>query len=466
MNTKRILSFVLSAAMLAGTLAGCGSSKPETGGSAPDSDAAPSASADSGDKIPLSMWFWGSSPEQQDAMAEILVNRFNEQHPEYELTVEYRSSVNKDVAVALAANQGPDIIYESSPSLAMTYIEAGKYADLTPYAEKYGWQDKLIDPMYDSGTVNGKLYSVPMGLNVIGIVYNQRVLDENGWAVPSTLDELEKIMDEALAKGLYASVNGNKGWKPNNEDYASLFLTNFAGPQEVYKCLTNEQKWNSANILYALDASAEWYKKGYLCSDYTNIDWADTASLLSESQAPFFFGSLKFIQNLITYAEGENQDNFKFCVFPSGREGVVPSYTIGATGLLAINENSEHKDAAAEFINMLMSNEFVSEMAVKWPGYWGVPLKTLGEIDTSTFEGLPKYFIDAIVTACGEIDKGNFGFYCSSYFPPETFDLFVNIDTVWMEQSTSEELLAQVDEAFAREYEKGLVPPVPVPAGI
>ena len=79
--------------------------------------------AEEGD-VELSMWFWGSTAEQQAALSENLVDKFNEEHPGYHLTVEYRSSVNKDMAVALSADEGPDIIYESSPSLALTYIHA------------------------------------------------------------------------------------------------------------------------------------------------------------------------------------------------------------------------------------------------------------------------------------------------------------------------------------------------------
>ena len=87
--------------------------------------------------------------------------------------------------MALAANEGPDIVYESNPSLALTYINAGKYADLTAYSEKYGWKDRIVDAMYDSGTLDGKLYALPMGLNCLGIIYNQSVLDEHGWTVPT-----------------------------------------------------------------------------------------------------------------------------------------------------------------------------------------------------------------------------------------------------------------------------------------
>ena len=414
-------------------------------------------------KTPITMWFWGTHEGNQAALQEVLVDKFNETHPDYELTIEYRPSVNSDIAVALAAGEGPDIVYESSPSLSLVYIQSGKYADLTEYSEKYGWKDKLIGPMYDSSSVDGHLYSIPMGLNYITMVYNEKVLEENGWSVPTTIEELEAIMDEAMAKGMYASVTGAKGWKATNEDYSTMFFTSFAGPEEMYKCLTGEQKWDSKWMEWAVEKSAEWYQKGYLCSDYLTIDWGEAAQLLVDRKAPFFFGPVKFIQNIGQYVDYDKADFIKMAPIPSGRDGVPVAYSLGATGILAINANSKNKDVCAEFLDMFMSIEFVSEISQVWPGYWGVPLKNLSDVDTSSSSGLGKNYLESLKTACEEIDKGNFGYYCSSYIPPETFDIVCNIDSVWLGEITASELLSSMDEAFVREKAQNLVPPVPEP---
>lgn len=459
---KQILSVLVSAAIAAGMLSGCGGSGDAASGGQGTAQAGGEQAGKAADgKIPLTMWFWSSNEEQQATLQRVLVDKFNEAHPDYELTVEYRGSVNKDMAVALAADEGPDIVYESSPSLAMTYIQAGKYADLSEYSEKYGWKDRIIGPMYDSSTVDGRLYSIPMGLNVIGMVYNRSVLEENGWTVPTTLEELTSIMDEAMERGMYGSVTGGAGWRETNEDYSSLFINSFAGPGEVYKCLTGEQKWNTPAMLSAIETSAQWYQKGYLCSDYTNFGWGEAASVLGEGGAPFFFGPLKFVQNLSSYAVDEHRDDFGFTVFPAGREGVKPTYTIGATGLLAINASSKHKDVCAEFLDMILTNDFVSEISVDWPGYWGVPLTTLNEIDASQYQGLARSFLTGIGEASRAIEEGNFGYYCSSYLPPQTFEEFVAIDGVWFGEYSASDMLDKADAVFEGELTSGLVPPVP-----
>lgn len=466
MKMKKLIAMLLAMTMTF-SLAACGDSGDEKQEAAADSSQSENeaeedaekedAETNDGEVVELTMWFWGADEAQQAALAKNLVDPFNESHPGYNMTVEYRSSVNKDMAVALAADEGPDIVYESSGSLALTYIEAGKYANLDAYAEKYGWQEKLLGCMYDSGVYNGSLYTVPMGMSAIGMVYNKAVLEENGWEVPATVDELTAIMDEAMEKGMYASVTGNKGWQPTNEDYTSLFLNSWAGADKVYAALTDEAAWTDEALVGAIEASAEWYEKGYLCSDYMTIGWGEAAGLLATGQSPFYFGPLRFIQNLMPYDVG---DNIGFTVFPS--VGDQPAtYTVGASGLLAINENCEHKDVCAEFLDMLMSNDFVESMANDWPGYWAVPLTTLGDIDVAQFEGLSKTFVEGMIEACKAIDAGNFGYYNSAYMPAEAFDLMCVVDAVWMGEKDAQTFMQEIDDSFQKDYDAGNVPICP-----
>lgn len=473
---KKVICMLLVLVLCLGALSACAAKTTQTPAQADESTQATTDAAQSENEaessgeqpsdngtVELSMWFWGSTSEQQAALSKNLVDKFNETHPGFHMTVEYRSSVNKDMAVALSAGEGPDIVYESSPSLALNYIRAGKYANLDAYAEKYGWADKLLGCMYDSGVYEGSLYSLPMGMNIIGMVYNKNVLAENGWEVPTTVDELTAIMDEAMEKGMYGSVTGNKGWQPTNEDYTSLFLNSFAGADKVYDALTDQTPWTDDALVGAINTSAEWYQKGYLGTDYLSLDWADSAMLLAEGRAPFYFGPLKFIQNLMGYAVDDMADAFGFTVFPAVGD-LAATYTVGATGLLAINANTQYKDECAEFLDMLMSNDFVESMAKDWPGYWAVPLTTLDDIDMSQFEGLSKMFMEGVANACDAINAGDFGYYNSSYMPAEAFDLMCIVDSVWLGEKDAASFMQEIDDAFQKEYDAGACPICPAPA--
>ena len=130
-------------------------------------------------------------------------------------------------------------------------------------------------------------------------------------------------MDDALDQGLYASVTGNKGWRPVNENYTQLFLTHWAGPQATYDAITGAIPWTDASIAEAMQKSAEWFQADYLAGeDYFNLNFLDAVSLLSSNDAPFFFGpSLVFQFATSFYSEEDgNLDELGFFPLPS-REG-------------------------------------------------------------------------------------------------------------------------------------------------
>lgn len=422
--------------------------------------------ASSSGRQKLTFWFWGAPPAHQATMTKVLVDGFNAAQSKYTLEVTYNNAVDKNVQVALAANQGPDVVYGSGPAFAAAYANSGKLADMDEYAAKYGWKDRILGPMYESGTVGGKLYALPNSLNTLGIFYNKAVLKQLGAEVPTTIEQVESIMDKAKANGMYASVTGNKGWRPVNENYSSLFLTHVAGPQNVYDALEGKTPWTSPPIQAAIDKSAQWYQKGYLAGkDYTNLNFTQSMQLLSDGKAPFFVGPTLAFQFATDYFNDKNgnTDNLGFTPFPTIGQGLTsPLYTLSTTASLSINANSKHKDGAAEVIDYMMTDTFLKDMTATWPGYWGVPLKTF-TANPVDFQGLSKEYVTAIGNMITAVNAGNFGYFTATFFPPATQQEFINIDTVWAGKESTGDFLSKVDKTFQEELAKKLVPPIPVP---
>jgi len=419
------------------------------------------------DREDISLWFWGAEPYAQQAFKDVLVQKYNESQDKYQLVVEFRPSVDPDMLTALAANQGPDVVYGSGPAFVMPLVEAGKLEPMDTYAEQYGWQDRILQPYYESGTVNGTLYSLTNGVSTMGVFYNKKVLADNGWEIPKTIEELEKIMDEAMEKGLYASVTGNKGWQPVNENYASLFLTHIAGPETMYNVLIGEESWVNGDVTAAVAKSKEWWDKGYLGgNDYPNLNFSDSLQLLSEEKSPFFIGPTIAYQWAASFFTGDKAENFGFFAFPATAQVPDTTFTLGAACTLSINANisQERKDEAAKVIDMMMTAEFMQEMTARWPGYWGTPLKDLSSIDTSDMPYLSKEFVEVVKTLSNAVNDGNFGFYSNVFFPGATQQRIVNIEEVWYDTMSVEDYVESIQTEFEVEFEKGLVPPIPKPA--
>lgn len=454
---KNKFYFVIVSILVIFTLVACGN-----GGGQSSSE---NGSA-SGEREKITFWFWGAEPYARDVFDKALIQKYNESQDKYELAVEYRNSVDQDLNTALAANSGPDIVYGSGPAFIKPLVEAGKLETLDAYSKEYKWEERMLTPIYEAGKVEDSLYAVGNGLTTVGIFYNKKVLDDHGWKVPKTEEELLKIMDAAKDKGLYPSVTGNKGWQPVNENYASLFLTHYANPENVYKALKGEIKWTDPAFVNAINKSAEWYQKGYLGGgDYPNLNFSESLQLLADEKTPFFIGPSIAYQWAKSFFTGDQEENFKFMPFPPTKEVPNPTYTIGLASTYSINANAtqEHKDEAAKIIDMMIQEDFVENISAEWPGYWAAPLKDFDKISSEGMSPMAVDFIENEKKIVQAINDGNFGYMTNVFFPPATQHEFISIENVWMEQSTTEEFLSKVEATFEPELQKDLVPEVPAP---
>lgn len=430
----------------------------------------------------ITMWFWGAAPEYRIALDQALVQPYNASQDRYQLVITYDNAVDNNIATALAADRGaPDVVYGSGPAFVSQYAQAGKLVDLTPYAEKFGWEDRILEPIYKAGQVDGKLYSLPGGTITMGIFYNRKVLDElraidsslpSG--PPRTFAEVEAFMDTALANGYYASVTGNKGWKPVNENYSTIFLNTVAGPENVYRALNQEMPWTDQVFADAVRKSAEWYQKGYLAGrmvggrlviDYPNLNFDESSQLLAAGRAPFFFGPSMAFQFMNPYFTGDKISDLGFVVFPMDDAFDVQSYVLGTVNSFSVWAGSKHQDEAARIIDIMMTPEFTETLARVWPGYWALPLKTF-KPNTAGYSDLSKAFVQATSDMYEAVNQGNFGIHISTFFPPFTQEALIDIDRVWLGDQSVTDYLNRVQREFNRDADRGSIPVIPQPAGV
>lgn len=438
-------------------------------------------SAESSEREQITMWFWGAAPEYRMALEDALIKPYNESQDAYELVITYDNAVDNNIATALAAEGGnaPDVVYGSGPAFVSQYAQAGKLVDMTAYAEKYGWNDRILEPIYEAGKVGGKLYSLPGGTITMGVFYNKKVLNDLRSkeptlpkTEPSTLAELEAFMDAAHKHGYYASVTGNKGWKPVNENYSTIFMNAIAGPQNVYKAVTGEMSWTDPVFQKAVEKSASWYQKGYLSGkmqngnltiDYSNLNFDESCQLLAADKAAFFVGPSMAFQFMNPYFQGDKADNLGFVVFPMDPSIEKQSYVLGTVNSFSIWAGSKNPDEAAKIIDMMMTSDFAQTLAKVWPGYWALPLKEFNP-DTTGYSKLSIEFVKAVQSMYAAVDAGNFGIHISTFFPPLTQAALIDIDRVWLDDQSSANFLKTVASEYAKDSAKGSIPNIPQPA--
>lgn len=222
---KRKLALLLTAAMTAASLAGCGSSS-ASGDTAADTTAAAetgaSETAESTDgsnsgSANLVMAWWGN--QTRNERTQKIIDLYSEQNPGVAIDGQF-SEFNdywQKLATAAAGHSMPDIVQMDYKYLNQ-YVTNGLLVDLTPYVE-----DGTIDTadcnqdVLNSGSVNGGLYALCNGINSPALLYNKTLLDENGITVKDnmTLDEFIDVCKEVYEKTGYKTnlcYNQNEQW--------------------------------------------------------------------------------------------------------------------------------------------------------------------------------------------------------------------------------------------------------------
>jgi raffinose/stachyose/melibiose transport system substrate-binding protein len=398
-------------------------------------------------------------------MKKVLGGWYDSTQSQYHLSLEFRNTVDKDIPVALAANNGPDIVYASGPSYTSVYAQEDKVLDLNKYSDQYGWKKRLLSVMYDACTVNGKLYSVPNAILISGIFYNKELFKEKGWKVPTTMAEFTALCDTAIKAGLYALSAGNKGWRPCNDHFSEMIVNHNIAPSNMYKCLTGQLSFDNPEMVKAVALSAAWYKKGYLSgNDYPNLNSQDVMQLLADKRAAMVIAPTLYIQFAAQSFLGADADKVGFAPMPS-TSSKDPIYDVSMACNFSIAKTSKYPDECAKILDHMMTAQFLADMTKGWPGYWTVPVKDLSSVNANAgFTGLSKMTIDAIKQAAPYIDKGNFAFHPSTFFPPATITAWEDIDSVWQGVLTPEEFCKNVAAAFGPELTDKLVCPLAKPA--
>lgn len=223
---KKLISVLLSSAMVITLLAGCGSNDSGSTNTADNtnSTATQDSSSDANNATvedttpaddatsyePCEIYMFISSPEYADSINE-LIDAYKEVAPN--VTINYETTQN-DYPTMLKAklNSGdvPDIFSSTSGKEIDVYKEYSY--DLTGQPLGDTIQDSVADAMKSPSEGSG-LYGIAIKGNYFGIVYNKAIFEECGITeFPTTMSAMEEACEKISAAGYQPFTTGFNEW--------------------------------------------------------------------------------------------------------------------------------------------------------------------------------------------------------------------------------------------------------------
>jgi raffinose/stachyose/melibiose transport system substrate-binding protein len=460
---KKIISLVLCIMLMATLLMACSSkdSSNEIPKDEPKQETAKEDSkqeeAKSGEQVTID-WFMETMDDESKANFEkYIINPLAEKLPHIKVNYQPTADWNQVLKVQMAAGQGPDFFALDGPTVASEYAASGRILDLTPYVGKYGW-DKIIFPWaLDSCKIAGTIYSIPNSYEALVLWYNEDMFKENGWEMPKTFGQLEKIAKEGQSKGIIPFAFGTSNFKPANEWFISIALANYAGGDAVKKALLGEAKWTDEPIKGSIAILDKMWKDGWLNDrNAHSISLDDSYALFSQKKT-----SMKMEGTWLYSTFLEQKPDFKWNVgiFPSLKDGTPQTLPLAIGGVWAVNSDTKYPDECAEIINFMYTTPERYAKHVEEAGAQTLPMDIPANLFTDAMSPIQKSMIQMLSDAQKSGDVG----YCMwTFWPPETRNFMIeNIEKVFMDKMSIDKYLSGTQEVFDKEKAAGKVPIIP-----
>jgi raffinose/stachyose/melibiose transport system substrate-binding protein len=359
-------------------------------------------------------------------------------------TDQMRQTVN----TAIASGTGPDIIfYDAGPGYAGVLAEAGLLAPLDDLASQYGWADRIAPNSMEATTLNGQLFGLPLQVDLIGMYYNQTLLDQEGLTVPQNFADMLAFCQQASEKGYVPlAFTNNPGWEAFHQ--FSMVVTNMIGPDALRALLQeNQGRWDSPEVVAAIDAYFVQMRDAGCFSEDVNALTYDDATAMFQSGQALLHPTGSWLASDLSPESMPDMD-VRFMPFPELEGGQGAYWVSGVGSAYYITSKTEYQAEAGQFLDYLFS----PEVAQRWvsEARFFVPMS----VDTTGMELDPLF--QSVLTELDKASKGEiqFGYNIDVMAPPEFNDAMLNgFQAILAGDKTPDEVVAELQAAWDAGYE-------------
>jgi ABC-type glycerol-3-phosphate transport system substrate-binding protein len=362
---RKLIGLILATSMVAATLAGCGSSAQSGDDATDQSTTDDGAEADStesdadedtatADAEPVTLTVLAGQSTTDAGIEDMIDEALAEQYPNITLEwecVDWGNDFQPKMQQYMQSGL-PDIMIGKAQDVA-TYAPQGILGEID---ETY--LDRGLDAARDNVTIDGKTYGLVYNALYQGVYYNKTMFEENGWSVPTTLDELQAIIDDCNAKGItpFASHMVDT-WSIGN--VTMQFMMN-----DVFN---NDPTWGdefrAGEVSFSEDEAAQTaYQYNKLIYDNTfpetfSTEQTDCDAKMVLGEAAMKVSGSWSIQNFLDIDE-----NFDFGIFPFPNQTGDSKLIFEPNITIMTSASSDKQDAINCVLDVLTGNK---ELAVE-----------------------------------------------------------------------------------------------------
>ena len=271
-----------------------------------------------------------------------LVDKFNEEHDDIEVTLEaYGSDFDTKISAGMGSGDTPDVMYMWNYPAYADGLEP-----LDEYIDKEGddYKNDFYSTLWNYNSLDGTTYGIPVGFTTHSLFYNKDLFAQAGVEEPT--DDWTWSDLQAAAKTIEEKT-GQKGFafqmKPDPYDFEMYLWSNGAAYCDEDGQMAGQIDSKESQEVFKMFQDME--KDGYAIATEKN----GTDEFRAGTAAMYVYGSWS-IASL-------NEDGMNYGVAKIPSFDGKTSVSILSSSGLSISKDSKNKDAAWEFVKYWTGEE-------------------------------------------------------------------------------------------------------------
>lgn len=383
------------------------------------------------DPVTLEFYHWFGADIGDTTIKEIN-DRFQAEYPH--ITIEFETAdtdtYEQVITTRLSADDAPDIFGVFPGTKFHPKAEAGYLMDLSNEA----WVENLFEGAKFVSTYEGKVMTMPVDGNVIGVIYNKQIFNDLGLEVPANWEEFLAVCEAIKASGVAPLALGlQDGWVTQLIPYAmapsAIYRDNLDFDAQMYARETTfvGSAWEQMMADY-LDLEA----KGYVNEDSLGTGYDLANDLMANGEAAMLVQGNWAIASL-----REKAPDLEWGMFPLPYDAGGDVWVSSAIGItITISANTEYPEEAKAYLDFWARPE-IMELYLTQKGAFPASVGVSPEIDPAADEMIPY------------LEVGSYPFLDQNWPPGVQDVMLAGIQSVFAGEMTVEEMLQEMDTAWA-----------------
>ena len=277
-----------------------------------------------------------------------------------------------------------------------SFYTPGRYNDAEDFLDIAGYEftNNYTQSRLREVTVDGAIYMLPLSYNATGITYNKTLLDNNGWELPTNLDELAALKEKVETAGYIFSrcqlQYPGYGFQYLCNIADTSFLSTIDGMVWQEKFLNGEANVeDTPEMVEALQLLNRWRDIGMLNADGTPDEDNATKKFVIEGNTLFLVGNSN---DLLT---GEaSSDTYRLMPYLS-EDGSQNVFILNVNRFVGLNKklgeagNEQKLEDAGKILDLISTVEGMTALDPKQTNSRLFPLKDWAADEDS-------YYVDVL----------------------------------------------------------------------